>query len=279
MTTKLKGRVFAKMYGTGNDFVVLPCFGFKPPSQQKLGRDLCNRRKGIGADQLLLIYSSRKADFKLQTINPDGSEAEMCGNGIRCVAKYILEEKISQKRELTFETPAGIKSVKALGKHSFQVDMGEPIMKGKEIPVTLSGRIINRPLKTELREFRITCLSMGNPHCVIFVDDLETYQVEKFGPYLETYHAFPKRTNVEFVQTISQNEIRMRVWERGAGETDGCGTGACAAALASVLNGFTGREVTVAQNGGKVEVNWEKKNGRVYLTGMAEIVYKGEIVI
>jgi diaminopimelate epimerase len=276
---KLKGRPFTKMYGTGNDFVVLPCFGFKPPSSQKLGRDLCDRRRGVGADQLLMIHKSKKADFKLQTINPDGSEAEMCGNGIRCAAKFLMEEKFTTRREIKFETPAGIKAVKCLGKHSFQVDMGEPIMKGKDIPVNLSGRIINRPLKTELKEFRITCLSMGNPHCVIFTDDLENYPVEKVGPYLETYHCFPRRANIEFVSVVSASEIKMRVWERGAGETDGCGTGACAAAVASVLNGFTGREVTVVQQGGKVAVEWDKDTGKVILTGIAEVVFKGEVAI
>lgn len=279
VSSKPKGRPFTKMYGAGNDFVILPCIGFRPASVPKLGRDLCDRRRGVGADQLLLIYKSHKADFKLQIINPDGSEAEMCGNGIRCAAKFATDEKLTQKREISFETLAGIKVVKALGKHSFRVDMGEPIMKGKDIPVNLSGRIINRPLKTELKEFRITCLSMGNPHCVIFVDDLDSCPVEKFGPYLENYHSFPKRINVEFVNVVSQGEIKMRVWERGAGETDGCGTGACAAAVASVLNGFTGREVVVGQKGGKVNVDWDKKTGSVFLTGTAEIIFRGDIAI
>jgi diaminopimelate epimerase len=244
-----------------------------------MGRDLCNRRRGIGADQLLLLHKSHKGDFKLQTINPDGSEAEMCGNGIRCAAKILMEERLTTKREIVFETLAGLKKVRCLGKHSFQVDMGEPIMKGDEIPVNLRGRIINRPLKTELKDFRITCLSMGNPHCVIFTEDLDNFNVQKYGPYLETYHIFPKRTNVEFVQVISPNELKMKVWERGTGETDGCGTGSCAAAIASVLNGFTGREVTVIQPGGKVEVEWEKKTNHIFLTGMAEVVFRGEIEI
>ena len=276
---KTKGRLFYKMYGTGNDFVVIPCIGFMPQSPQKMGRDLCNRRRGIGADQLLLLHKSHKGDFKLQTINPDGSEAEMCGNGIRCAAKILMEERLTTKREIVFETLAGLKKVRCLGKHSFQVDMGEPIMKGDEIPVNLRGRIINRPLKTELKDFRITCLSMGNPHCVIFTEDLDNFNVQKYGPYLETYHIFPKRTNVEFVQVISPNELKMKVWERGTGETDGCGTGSCAAAIASVLNGFTGREVTVIQPGGKVEVEWEKKTNHIFLTGMAEVVFRGEIEI
>ena len=282
ITQKLKGHAFVKMFGTGNDFVILPCIGFRPQfSLQKLGRDLCDRRKGIGADQLLLLWKTQKkdVDFKLQIANPDGSEAEMCGNGIRCAAKFALESGLISKREIAFETLSGIKKVKCLGKHSFQVDMGEPIVKGKDIPVTLSGRIINRPLKTEQKEFRITCLSMGNPHCVIFVEDVDSYPVEKHGPYLENYHTFPRRINVEFVQVISPNEVKMRVWERGAGETHGCGTGACAAVVASVLNGFTEREIVVAQRGGKADVNWDKKTGHVFLTGPVEEIFKGEIVI
>jgi len=277
---KPKLRPFVKMYGTGNDFVIIPCFGFKPVfSAQKLGRHLCDRRKGIGADQLLLLHSSRKADFKFQIINPDGSEAEMCGNGIRCAAKHLMESGATKKREIVFETPAGIKKVKCLGKHSFEVDMGEPIMKGRDIPVNLSGRIINRPLKTDQKEFRVTCLSMGNPHCVIFVEDVDSYPVAKYGPYLETYHSFPRRINVEFVQVVSQKEVKMRVWERGTGETEGCGTGACAAGVASVLNGFTDREAVVNQPGGKVEVNWDKKTGHVILTGSVEIIFKGEVEV
>jgi diaminopimelate epimerase len=218
------------------------------------------------------------ADARMRVINADGSEAEMCGNGIRCLAKYIKDEKLSTKKELTIETISGEHLVKSVGK-LFEVDMGEPIMKGKEIPVNLSGRIINRPLKTELKDFRITCLSMGNPHCITFHDNLDALPIDKYGPLLENYSIFPRRVNASFVNVISKNELHMRVWERGAKETLGCGTAACAAAVASVLNGYTDRKVTVVLPGGKLEIEWSQKDNHVYMKGPAETVYKGEIAI
>ncbi len=274
MATKTKPRTFIKMVATGNDFVLFDCMKWKPEKPNSLARQVLNRRYGIGGDQLLLVMASRKADFKMQAFNPDGSEAEMCGNGIRCVGRYLATSGITKKKEFTVETLAGVKTLKGTSK-TFTVDMGEPKMKGKEIPVNLSGRIINRPLKMESKEFRITCLSMGNPHAVIFVEDLPNFQVSRFGPMIETFHIFPRKTNVEFANAISDKEIAMRVWERGAGETDGCGTGACAVALAGVLNGHTGRHVTVSQPGGKVEVNWDKDNNHVYMSGPAETLYTG----
>ena len=176
----------------------------------------------------------------------------MCGTGIRCAAKFIKEYKLSAKKELLIETLAGLKTVKSVG-NQFEVDMGEPIMKGKEIPVNLSGRIINRPLKTESKDFRITCLSVGNPHCITFHEELKDLPIEKFGPMLETYSIFPKKANISFVNVVSKKELQLRVWERGAGETLGCGTAACASAVASVLNGFTDRKVTVSCP----EANWK----------------------
>lgn len=233
---------------------------------------------GIGADQLVLLTKSGKFDFGMRVFNADGSEAEMCGNGIRCLARYIKDAGISSKKELTIGTLAGPKIVRHMGKF-VDVDMGEPIMKGKDIPVNLSGRIVNRPLKTEVKEFRITCLSMGNPHCVTFHDDLQNVDVARFGPMLENHSIFPKRANIEFVNVISKSEIHMRVWERGAGETLACGTGACAAAVASVLNGFTDRKVTVVLSGGKLEIEWNAKDNHVHMRGPAEMVFKGDIVI
>jgi diaminopimelate epimerase len=262
------------MVATGNDFVLFDCMKWKPEKPNSLARQILNRRYGIGGDQMLLVMASRKADFKMQAFNPDGSEAEMCGNGIRCVGRYVATSGLTRKKEFTIETLAGIKTLKGTSK-TFTVDMGEPKMKGKEIPVNLSGRIINRPLKMESKEFRITCLSMGNPHAVIFMEDLANFQVSKFGPMIETFHIFPRKTNVEFANAISDKEIQMRVWERGTGETDGCGTGACAVALAGVLNGHTGRHVTISQPGGKVEVHWDKDNNHVYMSGPAETLYTG----
>ena len=225
-----------------------------------------------------MLLKSRKCDFHARFFNPDGSEAEMCGNGIRCVARYIKDSKLSSKKELVIETKAGPRNVKFAGK-LVDVNMGEPIMKGKEIPVNLSGRVINRPLKTETKEFRITCISMGNPHCITFHENLAELAIDKYGPLLEGYSIFPKRANISFVNVISKSEIHMRVWERGAGETLGCGTAACASTVGSVLNGFTGRTVTAVLPGGKLEIEWSTKDNHVYMKGPAETVFKGEVVI
>lgn len=275
---KPKARPFVKMQGTGNDTILIDCLKQQIPNPQHTARKLLNRHFGIGGDQLVLLLKSRKCDFGMRIFNADGSEAEMCGNGIRCLVRYIKEAGISLKKELLIETLAGPRKVKTMGK-IIEVDMGEPIMRGKDIPVNLSGRIINRPLKTETKEFRITCLSMGNPHCVTFHENLAELAVDRFGPLIETYHIFPKRTNVSFVNIMSKNEIQMRVWERGVGETLGCGTAACASAVASVLNGFTDRTVTVALPGGKLEIDWSTKNNHVYMRGPAETIFKGEIEI
>ncbi|MFA4874478.1 MAG: diaminopimelate epimerase [bacterium] len=271
-------RPFVKMQGIGNDAIVFDCLKSAIANPVHAARKLCNRHLGIGADQLLLLTKSRKCDFGMRIFNADGSEAEMCGNGIRCLARYIKDEGLSTKKELLIETLGGPRKVKLTGK-LVEVDMGEPIMKGKDIPVNLSGRIINRPLKTETKEFRITCLSMGNPHCITFHDNMENLPVDRYGPLLETYHIFPKRVNVSFVNVVSRNEIQMRVWERGAGETLACGTAACAAAVASVLNGFTDRTVTVALPGGKLEIDWNQKDNHVYMRGPAEEVFRGAIEI
>lgn len=273
---KTKGRQFVKMHGIGNDIILFDCLSHTLQNPPHLARKLCNRHTGIGADQLVLLVKSRKCDFGMKIYNPDGSEAEMCGNGIRCLARYIKENGISVKKELTIETLAGPKRIKHMGK-LIEVDMGEPVMKGKEIPCNLSGRVVNRPLKTETKEFRITCLSMGNPHCVTFHEDIQGIDIPKYGPILENHSIFPRRANIGFVNVTSKNDIHMRVWERGTGETLGCGTAACAATVASVLNGFTDRKVTVALPGGKLEIEWSTKGNHVYMRGPAEIVYKGEI--
>jgi diaminopimelate epimerase len=275
---KAKARPFVKMHGVGNDMILIDCLKTPISNPPHIARKLCNRHMGIGADQLLLLTKSRKCDFGMKVYNADGSEAEMCGNGIRCLAKYIKDEKLSTKKELTIETLSGHHTVKTTGK-LFEVDMGEPVMKGKDIPVNLSGRIINRPLKTEVKDFRITCLSMGNPHCVTFHDNLEVLPIDKYGPLLENYSIFPRRVNASFVNVMSKNEVHMRVWERGAHETLGCGTAACAAAVASVLNGYTDRKIAVVLPGGKLEIEWNQKDNHVYMRGPAETVFKGEIAI
>lgn len=276
--SKPKPRPFVKMQGTGNDIILLDCLHHNILNPQHLAKKLCNRHTGIGADQMVMLLKSAKQDFSVRIFNPDGSEAEMCGNGLRCIARYIKDSGLSSKKEITFATLAGPRKAKHMGK-LIEVDMGEPIMKGKDIPVNLSGRIINRPLKTETKDFKITCLSMGNPHCITFHEDLPNVAVERLGPLLEHHSIFPKRANISFVNIMSRGEIHMRVWERGTGETLACGTAACAAAVASVLNGFTDRKVAVSLRGGKLEVEWDAKDNHVYMRGPAETVFKGEIVI
>lgn len=276
---KIKTREFFKMQGTGNDFILFDCLhhqAFQNPTH--LARKLCNRHTGIGGDQMVVLSKSSKHDFSMRIFNADGSEAEMCGNGLRCLARYVKDKKITSKREISVDTPAGPRTAKYMGK-LIEVNMGEPVMKGKDIPVNLSGRIINRPLKTEVKDFRITCLSMGNPHCVTYHEDLQTLPVERLGGFLENHSIFPKRVNASFVNVMSRNEIHMRVWERGAGETLGCGTAACAAVVSSVLNGFTDRAVTVVLPGGKLEVEWSTKDNHVRMRGPAEMIFKGEIEI
>ncbi|MBI2345819.1 MAG: diaminopimelate epimerase [Deltaproteobacteria bacterium] len=276
--SKVKARPFAKMYATGNDFIIFDCTAGLIEAPGKVARQLCQRRTGVGADQLLLIRKSRTADFRMQAFNPDGSEAEMCGNGIRCVGRYIFDHSLTQKKAVTIETLGGIREVKCHA-NQYRVDMGEPRLKGKEIPVNLNGRIINRPLKLEGRELRITCVSVGNPHCVIFVEDPREFPVEKLGPMIEHFHLFPRRTNVEFARPLSAQEIELRVWERGTGETDGCGTGACATGIAAVLNGLTERKVAIEQRGGKVTVEWDRDTNHVFLQGPAQVQFTGQIVI
>lgn len=275
MAGKQKNLHFVKMQGAGNDCIIIDLMKSKPLNPQRLARKICNRRFGVGADQLLLLGKSRKADFKMQIFNADGSEAEMCGNGIRCLARYIREAGYTSKKEMTVETLAGIREVKVSSK-AVEVNLGEPRLKGKEIPVNLSGRIINRPLKIDSKDFRITCLSLGNPHCVIYQENLDAFPVEKYGPLLEHYHLFPHRTNISFVNVLSTGELKARIWERGVGETLACGTAAAASLVASVLNGFTDRKVKIELPGGKLEVEWNRDDNTVWLSGPAEKVCEGE---
>ncbi|MBI2083458.1 MAG: diaminopimelate epimerase [Deltaproteobacteria bacterium] len=270
---------FVKMHGIGNDFVFINGIRLKFPNPEKNSRLLCDRRKGIGADQLLIVKKSKKADFMMEIYNADGSCVEMCGNGIRCLAKYVTDEKLTSKKELTVETLAGIQKIRILSKDRYEVDMGEPILKANLIPMKLKGRVINRPIRLEGREYRVTCVSMGNPHCVLFVDDLPKYPVTQLGPLLERFYLFPKRTNVEFVEIDSSSEIHMRTWERGAGETLACGSGACAAVVASRLNHLTENKVHVKLLGGSLDIEWSRSDNHIYMTGTAATVFKGEIEI
>jgi diaminopimelate epimerase len=268
---------FTKMHGTGNDFIVIDCMNQRPETVDGglagLSRKLCHRRFGIGADQILLLEKSVKADFGMRIFNADGSEVEMCGNGIRCLAKYIWDRKHSEKRTLSIETPAGIIRPEMAG-DMVKVDMGEPVLEGRQIPVNVDGRIKEMPLKVLDREFRITCVSMGNPHAVIVVDNVDGFDVHKYGAAIENHELFPKRVNVEFIEIVSAEKIRMRVWERGSGETMACGTGASAAGVASNILGLTGRRVVVRLLGGELEIEWGTDN-HVYMTGPAVDVFEG----
>ncbi len=270
---------FTKMHGIGNDFILIDCreenLCSQLPSVGELSRRLCHRRFGIGADQVLLLFPSKVADFKMKIFNADGSEVEMCGNGIRCLAKYIWDRGISTNDALSVETAAGIIRPERVD-GMVKVDMGEPILQAREIPVNLDGVIKNYPLIIDGKELKITCVSMGNPHAVIFVDNVEAFDVKRYGPVIETHELFPKRTNVEFIEVMGPERLKMRVWERGAGETMACGTGASAAAVAANLNGFSEKKVTVGLLGGELKIEWSGNN-RVYMTGPAEEVFEGRI--
>lgn len=266
---------FTKMQALGNDFVVLDSRGAELKEPEALARRLCRRRFGIGADQMLVLAASRRADFRMLIYNADGGEVEMCGNGIRCLAKYIWDRGLSGKEVLDIETAAGIIRPAKAG-DMVRVDMGTPVLEGRDIPVDLDGPVVDHPLAIEDKLFLINCVSMGNPHAVVFIDNLGGLPLSYYGPKIENHPLFPKRTNVEFVEVLGPAEIRMRVWERGAGETLACGTGASAAVVASALKGLTGRAVTVHLDGGNLMVEWAG-DGHVYMTGPAEEVFEGEI--
>lgn len=277
--------IFTKMHGLGNDFILIDCreneLSGLVPDLTVLSRQLCHRRFGIGADQLLLLYPSQLADFRMRIFNADGSEVEMCGNGIRCFAKYIWDRGLTEKKVIDIETLAGIiRPAKADG--LVRVDMGRPVFDPEKIPVRIDqklgheAKIIDYPLQLDDRELKLTCVSMGNPHTVIFVDNVSTFPVTYVGPMVENNNIFPNRTNVEFVEVLNSSEIKLRVWERGAGETLACGTGASAAAVASQLKGLADNKLTVHLLGGDLLIEWDS-DGHVYMTGPAVEVFNGKI--
>jgi len=275
---------FVKMHGAGNDFVVVDGAKEKIP-EDRLGPTavrVCDRHFGIGADGLILVLPSRVANFRMRIFNPDGSEAEMCGNGIRCFAKYVFDRKMHQDVVLTVETLGGVKTLKlnAVGGKvlTVRVDMGEPRLLRSEIPMRgdRGSKVISEPLRVGGKKIEVTCVSMGNPHCVTFVDDVDHYPVEKIGPLIENHPSFPARTNVEFVEVVSRDEIKMRTWERGAGETLACGTGSCASLVAASLNDKTGRKAVVHLRGGDLLIEWAGNN-RLFMTGPAEEVFEGNL--
>jgi diaminopimelate epimerase len=273
---------FTKMQGCGNDYVYINCFEENVQDAPALARKVSDRHFGIGSDGLILIKSSEIADFTMEMYNADGSQGEMCGNAIRCVGKYVYDHHITDKTDLTIETLAGIKflilSVREGKVDEVTVDMGVPAFTPNQIPVAAEGeRVIDAPILVGEKGYHFTAVSMGNPHAVIFVEDTKTLPIAEIGPLFEHHERFPERINTEFVQILDKENINMRVWERGSGETLACGTGACASVVASILNGHTKDEATVHMLGGDLRIRYDRKGGHVYMTGSAVEVFSGEI--
>lgn len=274
---------FTKMHGLGNDYVYVNCFAEYVREPGKLARRISDRHFGIGSDGLILICPSEKADFRMEIYNADGSRAEMCGNGIRCLAKYVYEQGLTGKKKLTVETPAGIRKlwleVNDGQVEQVTVDMGYPVFQADKIPIiSENSRVVQEKITIHHTEYRMTGVSMGNPHAVVYVKHIKGLDMNQLGPEFEYHGRFPKRVNVEFVEVTNRREIRVRVWERGAGETLACGTGACAAVAASVLNDLTERQVTVKLEGGELTVLWSEEDSRIYMTGPAVAVFEGWIM-
>lgn len=275
---------FTKMHGLGNDYVYIDCYSKEVNlgNISDLAKFMSNRHFGIGSDGIILICRSDIADFKMRMFNFDGSEAEMCGNGIRCVGKFVYDKGLTNKETVKIETLAGIKilnlNVKNGKVETVRVDMGEPILEPKEIPVAFDKEPV-KGLKINAidREFDFTCVSMGNPHAITLVENTKEFDIEKYGPVLEIDEHFPKRSNIEFIEVIDKNNIKMRVWERGSGETLACGTGACATAVACNINGLTNRKVNIELLGGTLEIDWDEKTNHVFMTGPATTVFEGEV--
>ena len=271
---------FTKMHGCGNDYVYVNGFEEEVADPAALAVAISDRHFGIGSDGLVMVLPSESADFRMRIFNADGSEAEMCGNGIRCLAKYVYDRAMTEETRLQVETPGGVKwidlTVKDGRAMAATVDMGVPVLERNEIPMLgPSGRVVDEELSAGGRTFRVTCVSMGNPHCIIFVDDVGGFPVHRYGPLIETQEAFPKRVNVEFVQVISRGEVKLRVWERGSGETLACGTGASATAVACSLLDETDREVIAHLPGGDLALRWGDDD-HVYMSGPAAEVFTGE---
>lgn len=273
---------FTKMQGLGNDYVYVNCFEERIDNPPELARRISDRHFGVGSDGLIMINPSDRADFEMEMYNADGSRGEMCGNGIRCVAKYVYDYGLTDKTDISVETLGGIKYLELTvedGKvRTVKVDMGKPELEPQKIPVKADGdKAVDEPILVGGEEYRMTCVSMGNPHAVVFVGcDVRDFPLEEIGPKFESHERFPNRVNTEFVRVIDRHTAEMRVWERGSGETLACGTGACAVAVACVLNGLTEDEVTVRLLGGDLQIHWDREKDTVYMTGPAEVVFDGE---
>lgn len=275
---------FTKMHGCGNDYVYVNLFEEKVEDPARVAIAVSDRHFGIGSDGVITIGPSDCADFRMRIYNADGSEAEMCGNGIRCVAKYVYDHKLTDKTEITVESGAGVKVLQLTVENEkvsqVCVDMGEPVFEAAEIPVIAEkSPVIAEPILAGDRSWEMTCISMGNPHAVVFVDQVEDFPLEVYGPLFENHERFPKRTNTEFVQVVSRTEAIMRVWERGSAETWACGTGTCATVMACILNGLTEDEVLVHLRGGDLTIRYDRETNHIFMTGPATEVYSGEIAI
>ncbi len=276
---------FTKMQGIGNDYVYVNCFEEQVENPEQVSVLVSDRHFGIGSDGLILIMPSDKADFRMRMFNADGSEGMMCGNGTRCVGKYVYDNRLTDKTEITLETKSGIKKLTLYPENGLvktvTVDMGQAILNPKDIPMLASGdSFINSPLEVNGAEVRLTAVSMGNPHGVIFTEGVDELKLEEIGPAYENHPIFPERVNTEFAEIIGENVIKMRVWERGSGETWACGTGTCATAVAACLNGLCerGKEITLKLKGGELYITW-CEDGRVLMRGPAETVFTGEIAV
>ena len=273
---------FTKMQGMGNDYVYVNCLQETIENPSELAKKISDRHYGVGSDGLIMINPSDKADFEMEMYNADGSRGEMCGNGIRCVAKYVYDYGLTDKTSISVETLAGIKYLDLTVEDGkvvlVKVDMGKPMLRPEEVPVVSEKEeVIDEPITVDGQEYRMTCVSMGNPHAVVFIDqDVKEFPLETVGVKFENHERFPKRVNTEFVNVLDRHTAQMRVWERGSGETLACGTGACAVAVACALNGLTEDEVTVKLLGGDLQIKWDREKNTVYMTGPAEVVFDGE---
>ena len=273
---------FTKMQGIGNDYVYVNCLQETIENPSELAKKISDRHYGVGSDGLIMINPSDKADFEMEMYNADGSRGEMCGNGIRCVAKYVYDYGLTDKTSISVETLAGIKYLDLTVEDGkvvlVKVDMGKPMLRPEEVPVVSEKEeVIDEPITVDGQEYRMTCVSMGNPHAVVFIDqDVKEFPLETVGVKFENHERFPKRVNTEFVNVLDRHTAQMRVWERGSGETLACGPGACAVAVACALNGLTEDEVTVKLLGGDLQIKWDREKNTVYMTGPAEVVFDGE---
>ena len=267
---------FTKMHGIGNDYVYIDCFREEVKNPEALAKFVSNRNFGVGSDGLILIRPSDKADFRMEIYNSDGSQAEMCGNGIRCVGKYVYDNGLTDKTEITVDTLGGVKRLQLTvedGKVSLvRVNMGEPVLEPKKIPVRYEENpVVNVPINVNGKEYHISCVSMGNPHAVVFMNHVKDLDIRMIGPCFENHPRFPKRINTEFVEVIDRKNVNMRVWERGSEETLACGTGACAVTVACVLNDKTDNQITVHLLGGDLQIEWDRESNQVYMTGPATL--------